>query len=223
MKVLGVDGCKGGWIAFITMDNKFQEARFFPMFTLLVESFPDADIIAVDIPIGLAEKHPRRADQEAKRFLGKRAPVVFMTPPRQVLKAASYEEARKVAEEQGCGVTAQAYALRDKILEVEPIAADNHRIYEVHPEISFQAMANATTQWKKKTWNGLFERLQLLEKTGLRPPDFLGEVGLHGAPDDIVDAGAAAWSGARLARHEAQSLPAIHDQKWKGRPMAIWY
>ncbi len=223
MKVIGVDGCKGGWIAFVAVDNRFQEARFFPKFAPLVESFADADVIAVDIPIGLAEKPPRLADQEAKSFLGKHAPVVFMTPPRQVLIAPSYEEARKVAKELVCGVTAQAYALRNKILEVEPIAADNHHIYEVHPEISFQAMAGAPTQWRKKTWNGLFERLQLLGKANLRPPDFLEEAGPHGAPDDITDAGAAAWSGARLARHEAQSLPAIHDQKWKGRPIAIWY
>ncbi len=164
MKVIGVDGCRGGWIAFVAVGNKFQEARFFPKFALLVESFPEADVIAVEIPIGLAEKPPRRADQEAKSFLGKHAPAVFMTPPRQVLKAASYEEARKVAKELACGVTAQAYALRDKILEVEPIAADNHRIYEVHPEISFQAMAGAPTQWKKKTWNGLFERFHTLRR-----------------------------------------------------------
>src|SRR5206468_1411244 len=66
------------------------------------ESFADAllveaQVIGVDIPIGLPESGARPADVAARRFVGPRASSVFTTPQRAVLEAPSYAEARRVA------------------------------------------------------------------------------------------------------------------------------
>ena len=41
----------------------------------------------------------------------------------------------------GKGISAQSYALRVKILEVEAVAESDTRVFEVQPEVSFRAMA----------------------------------------------------------------------------------
>ncbi|MGH9461043.1 MAG: DUF429 domain-containing protein [Vicinamibacteria bacterium] len=43
-----------------------------------------------------------------------------------------------------------------------------------------------------------------------------------GGPDDVLDAAAASWSAARIARGEAASLPAPPERDANGYPMAIW-
>jgi hypothetical protein len=69
----------------------------------------------------------------------------------------------------------------------------------------------------KRSWNGQQERLALLRATGIELPARL-EAGLAPA-DDVIDAAAAAWSAHRIARGEAQPLPAGHVS----RVGAIWY
>lgn len=174
------------------------------------------------MPIGLLEDEFRQADAEAKKFLGKRASSIFLTPPRRVLEAANYEKANRLARRLGKGISKQAYNLREKIFEVEPHAAINTRIVEVHPEISFVEMAGRALTSSKKTWDGLQERLALLKKVGLDLAKKLPRTGTRVAPDDVVDAAAVAWTAARVAQGEALTLPQAPTEQWKGRPIAIW-
>jgi predicted RNase H-like nuclease len=186
--------------------------------------FREAEVIAVDIPIGCPEKEPRPADLAAKAYLENRASSVFMTPPKQALVAPSYAEAVSIARRVfGQGISRQAYALRHKILEVETLAASDRRIFEVHPEVSFRALAGRPLRALKKRWYGIAERVRLLEREGLHIPEDLGEVGVQAAPDDVLDSAVAAWSGARLARGEAVPLPDPPEAGPDGRPIAIWY
>ena len=223
MQVVGVDGCKKGWIAVATKNGRFSEARLFSDFGTLVKHFADAKVIAVDMPIGLPSANSRPADDEAKKKLEKHTASVFLTPPRKVLEQPTYKEARRVAESEfNQGVSAQAYALRKKIFEIDSITAEDHRIFEVHPEVSFRAMAKRSLKWKKKTWNGLLERRALLRRAGVKLPDNLGEDGSKVGPDDVVDAAAAAWSAFRIARREAESLPEGLNPLRQRSP-AIWY
>lgn len=67
-----------------TIGRRFRE---------LLDTVPAASIVAVDIPISLPERGWRRADVEARRFLGKRSSSVFATPPRAAVEASSSEEA----------------------------------------------------------------------------------------------------------------------------------
>lgn len=223
MIVVGADGCRGGWVAVELRDGGFHAARFFERFEALLEASATTAVIGVDIPIGLLERGVRGADREARRALGPAASSLFATPPRAALEAASYAAAREVARGLGGpGISAQAYGLRAKILEVDPLAAADARIHEVHPELSFRALAGEALGAGKKSWNGLFERRRLLAAAGIALPEALGEAGRRAGADDVVDAGAAAWSAWRIARGEARCLPDPPETVPRARPIAIW-
>lgn len=222
MKVAGVDGCKDGWFAVTTDDGKLTGAHFFVSFSELIGVFASAKIIGVDIPIGLLKDSSRQADVEAKRFLGKRSASIFSTPPRRVLDQPTYERANRLANKMGKGISRQAHNLREKIFDVEPHAAKNTRIVEVHPEVSFCEMAGRILTTSKKTWDGLQERLALLKGVGLDLTKKIPRTNTRVAPDDVVDAAAVAWTASRVARGEALTLPQIPSETWKGRPIAIW-
>ena len=81
---VGVDGCRAGW--FSVGLNRSGEccSRVDPDFNALLEHYAEAELILVDIPIGLLEGKGRRAsDQSAKDTLGwpRKASVVW-TPTR---------------------------------------------------------------------------------------------------------------------------------------------
>ena len=81
-QIAGVDGCRKGWIAIVLKDGYFARAEFSPTFAELLNVLADAQIIAVDIPIGLPDgSEPRAADVEAKKLLGKLGAAVFIIPP----------------------------------------------------------------------------------------------------------------------------------------------
>jgi len=79
----------------------------------------------------------RRADDEARRLLRARPSAVFPAPVREALTAPTCAEANALSRELtgGRGLSRQSYALAPKILEVDPIALADERIFEVHPEL----------------------------------------------------------------------------------------
>ena len=223
MEVVGVDACKGGWIAVTARPSSVVRCAFFSRFEQLVEANPDALVIGADIPIGLLERGARAADLAAKKLLGRAGSSVFLVPARSILSAPDYSEARRLTQRQGePGVSAQAYALRNKIFEVEAVAASDARVYEVHPEVSFCGLAGRPVLSRKKTWEGFWERVSLLRSVGLEIPSDIGEAG-RAAVDDVLDATAVAWSALRIASGEAQSLPETPERDPSGRSVAIWY
>ncbi len=222
MHAAGVDACKGGWVAVVLGAEGFHRAVVASGFELLVAALDDVSVIAVDIPIGLPEAQPRAADAAARAFVGPRRSSVFTTPPRVVLQAPNYQAARTVARRQFTrGISAQSYSLAPKILEVGEIADRDDRLVEVHPEVSFRAMAVDPLDHPKKTWNGQMARRLLLEGEGISIPIDLGVAGAV-APDDVLDAAAAAWSGRRKAHGLAESLP-DPPEVLSGIKAAIWY
>ncbi len=151
MLVVGVDGCKKGWVAMATKDGKVHEARVFSEFRELTDAYRNAKVIAVDIPIGLPKQSHREADLTARELLGKRRSSLFLTPPRPVLAVPTYPEARKVAQKMGWTVTAQAHGLNKKILEVESFAARDKRIFEAHPLF----LSSRFGPWRARHSNGV--------------------------------------------------------------------
>ena len=114
---------------------------------------------------------PRAADVEARRFVGARGSSVFPTPIRPVLEAPTYADARAVAVElTGKSVSAQSYALRHKILEVDEHSVRDARLIEVHPEVSFSELARRPLLSKHRS-DGLAERRALLEEAGIDVPE----------------------------------------------------
>jgi len=221
---IGVDGCPRGWVAIGLDEHGFADAFLAPTFADLLEhtGCKDARIIAVDIPIGLADAGPREADLASRAFLKGRTSSVFITPPRAALEAEDYVAGCALAREiTGKAFSRQAWALRKKLFEVDACAADS-RIYEVHPEVSFQLLAGEKLDYSKKEWGGQQERRRLLEGAGVVFPDTLSEADRAGA-DDVLDAAAAAWTARRIARGKARSFPEGAEQLDRsGRVMAIW-
>lgn len=145
-----------------------------------------------------------------------------MTPPRAVLEAPTYAEARARATElTGKSISAQSYALRHNVLEADGLRADP-RVFEVHPELAFGAMAGRVLMAGKRSWNGASERRDLLASEGLVLPSDLGAGGAVPV-DDVLDAAAAAWSARRIARGEAGRVPEAPELDEHRRPVAIWY
>jgi predicted RNase H-like nuclease len=200
MLTLGVDAARRGWVAIALRDGRFDACAWEPRFQTLLETYPEAVVVGVDVPIGLPEAGVRRrADSEARRFVGARRSSVFFTPARRVVEAADYAEARALAP----STSAQSFALSRAILDVDRTHDD--RVREVHPEVSFAVLAGAPLKAPKRSWNGQQGRLRLLAEAGIRIPEELD--GGSVPADDILDAAVVAWSAARIARGEHLTFP----------------
>src|SRR6266511_5725078 len=209
MRVAGVDGTKGGWVAVVLDDGGFvDDFLLWPVETDFAE-LADAEVVAIDIPIGFG---PREADRAARAFLTGSASVVFPTPPRDVLEAPFGP---------GLRVSAQAHALGPRILHVTNLARRDARFREVHPEVSFRAMnGGRPLGHRKNSAAGALRRLELLRAVGIELTA-LRDAG--SAPlDDVLDAAAAAWSAQRILTGAAKSLP-DPPEEIDGYPVAIWY
>jgi predicted RNase H-like nuclease len=221
MDVLGVDVFRHGWVALMLSDGAYAHASAHSTFREVLTRYPTCAAIAVDMPIGLPEGvEPRLADLQARAFVGPRRSSVFETVPRAALEAPTHAEAvRRCQELIGRGLSAQSYALAAKIFEVEESKDD--RVWEVHPEVSFCALAGTPLVASKKTYNGVMHRQALLRAAGIVLPYSIGLAG-DAAADDVLDAAAAAWSAHRIASGTASSLP-TPPQVIGGQPVAIWY
>ena len=212
LRVAGVDLAGGGLAVVVLEGDRVVEA--FRCETFADALLVDAKIVAVDVPIGMPEEGERPADEAARRFVGPRASSVFPTPSRKVLEANTYEEARRVAREAtGKSISAQSYALRRRILEVDEYAREDERVIEVHPEVSFRELARRPLISKHRS-DGLAERRALLEEAGIDLPASVPRV----AEPDLLDATVVAWSAQRYARGEALPLP----RNPEARIGAIW-
>lgn len=204
-------------------DRLVERCGVYARFEELLKEHSDASIVGVDIPIGLPVSGAREADQLARTFVGPRRNSVFPVPPRAMLEAGSYQAALDLARNLGVvRISKQSFGLAPKMLEVDGIAGRDERVLEVHPEVSFRAMAGQPLRCSKKSWNGASVRRMLLARHDIVLPDDLGAAGLA-AVDDVLDAAAAAWTADRIARGKADSLPSPPEELADGRKAAIWY
>jgi predicted RNase H-like nuclease len=217
--VLGIDWYARGWVAAVLRADAAPEVIVGADLERLVGRVPDAACIGIDMPIGLPATE-RECDVLARRFVGPRRSSVFMTPPAAVLDAGTYEEANERALGLlGHKVSRQAYALRANVRAVGALAERDPRIVEVHPEVSFRALAGEPLMWPKGSWNGQAVRRAALERAGIVVGDRLDEAG--GVPvADVLDALVAAWSARRCALGHAGSVP---PGAAPGTREVIWY
>ena len=195
MRVAGVDGTKGGWVAIGLDEGRVAEDFLFRPVETDFGELDDAEVIAVDIPIGFG---PRKADAVARAFLSGAASTVFPTPARELLESPFAP---------GRGISKQSHSLAPRILHVTHLARTDPRFYEVHPEVSFRAMNDGEALvHRKKFAGGALERLELLRRHDIDLGHLSPAVGAVPL-DDVLDAAAAAWSALRIARGEARTLP----------------
>ncbi|MFG3420588.1 DUF429 domain-containing protein [Micromonospora sp. NPDC048063] len=223
LRVLGVDACKTGWVAIELHAGSFAGAHIAPSLTALLAQHADVDVVGVDMPLGLAEVGWREADVAAAAVLGEARSTVFRVPPRSVWLEEEYESAVKRCREiTGQGFSRQAWALRTKLLEANAYRdGGRHRVYEVHPEVSFRGITHGRSLAPKKTWQGQMQRRGQLVEVGIAVPAELGAAGRAG-PDDVLDAAAAAWSAHRIAAGHAISYPNPPEECAAGGTIAIW-
>lgn len=229
---VGVDGAKGGWIA-VWLDGSSLVFDVYASARHVVGMNSGAEIIAVDIPIGLSDSGPRTPDALARRLVGgRRATSVFPSPVRGVLDSVSREEAsRRHREIDGRGYGAQAFGILPKIREWDLLMRSDARarqqVREIHPEVCFAAMdGNSGLAEPKKSPDGSERRLALLAQHFGEMPvkDLIQRVPKsRAAPDDVLDALAALWSAQRIARGVAMSLPSPPEVDSEGLIRAIWY
>jgi predicted RNase H-like nuclease len=221
--VAGIDAYRKGWVAIVLDDGRFAGAHAGPRLADLVAALPDARVVGVDIPIGLPAHGRRVADEAARRFIGPRRNSVFFAVPRAVWEAPDPATARaRCIELTGASVSAQTLAIGAKVLEADALARVDPRLREVHPEVSFAALAGAPLRHPKSSWSGLQQRLALLGGAGIELPGDLGPAGEAG-PDDVLDAAIVAWSADRIATGQATSLPPDPQPGDDGLVPAIWY
>ena len=66
---IGIDGCKGKWVAVCLTENKFEVDKFNNI-EEICEKYKNADSIIIDMPIGLPEEiKDIRPESTARRFL----------------------------------------------------------------------------------------------------------------------------------------------------------
>jgi len=191
-----------------------------------VEATGPLAAIGIDIPIGLADRRLRQCDLLAREAAGPRRSSVFVTPVRAALECPDFARAvalnRKVT---GIGFSIQAYGLKAKILEVDAfVAGSTRRVVEVHPELSFAAMAGAPLTDSKTTWAGMQRRRLLLAAEGMNVDDLdlTGVASRRSGIDDMLDAAAVAWTARRVALGNAISRPDPPERLDDGWPAAIW-
>lgn len=233
--VVGVDAAQSpAWVAVTLRDGRLHSMMLHASLAAVVEAEPDAEVIAVDVPIGhedpsgRVDQGRRRCDKVARDFLGAgRQSSVFWVPPFSALQVADHSEAVERCRKNGwIAPSAQLWAMRRRLVEAHAFAADR-RFHEVHPEVSFQEALRLGGReghlaHPKRTWPGLVERLELLHAARLRPERSLGGIG-RASPDDVLDATIAAWSAQRIANGQARTLPSDPPaDPGSKRAVAIW-
>jgi len=215
--ICGADGCRAGWVVVSKdLDSGSISWRLCSTAHELVYSKPAAQVIALDIPIGLPERGARDCDLEARKILGRpRASSVFPAPIRPVLAATSYDNACQIRLQiEGKKLSVQAWAIVSKIREVDDVLRHDFdllaRVREVHPEVCFYFLAGERPlQHSKKRPIGREERRQLLEPWfGASLLAALAErAHLASTEDDVLDAFAALWTAERIAKGTPQTIP----------------
>ena len=197
-RYVGVDGCSGGWFAVAYDPDGGVDFDRYPSFAAVVDAYPDAERVLVDMPIGLPTTGRRACDVDARERLGSRASTVFFAPPRAVLDAPDHETASELNRDRtGHGLSIQAWHLVPRVREVDAaLRADadvRDRVVEAHPELCFAALGDGPVPESKTTEPGRRERLDRLRSV-LPDADTVYEACLdahyrkHVARDDVVDA-----------------------------------
>ena len=235
MRVVGVDGCREGWVA-VTWDTEARtppealSTRVHTSFMDLLDACQGALAIGVDIPIGLSESEPRQCDLAARKVLGPRRSSVFPAPDPRVVFEQTYSLAmRRSFALTGKYISAQSFAICRKVAEVNWAMAwvQQDRVFEIHPEVSFWALAGGQPmQYRKKLPAGFDERHDHLERALEIPIWSRAEAqGLPGSAtaDDVLDAVVAAWTARRKAEGTAERFPNCPPVDRRGLRMEIVY
>jgi predicted RNase H-like nuclease len=217
--VLGVDGWRGRWVGAL-LDGRTVTLLLLPD-AAAVLAVPGAEVVGIDMPIGLAEDGPRACDVAARRLLGRAGSSVFPAPVRAVLAcddhATACDASRAAA---GKAVSVQTWNLVPAIRSLDEALGQpaDPRVAEVHPELAFRALDERVAE-PKATARGLAQRVRALEPV-MDVLDALAQAPPGVPAVDCLDACAAAWSAARIRAGTAECVGDDAVDRL-GRPMRV--
>ena len=228
MRLAGIDGCKRGWVVVHWM----ADSRSAPIldFTEDLDSFlvgSQIGLAVIDIPIGFSSgPEQRNVEAAMRKFLPGKTSSVFNTPCRQALYEKDYVTASAVNRDVvKVGLSKQTHAIFPKMQEIDGLVrrAEQSRIREGHPEVSFAAMnGNRPLVSRKKDSVGESERIALLEAVGI-PAKYLLDIKrrLGAARDDVLDAAALIWTAGRLNAQGHLTFPPVPSRDLMGLEMSV--
>ena len=212
---IGVDGCRGGWIAAV-LDHGDLRLESYESINSLIERYPSFDAFLIDMAIGLRNRPDQvRPDDAARKELGAKGSSVFPIPSWDAVYAKG-EEAQKETNLQTLGksLAKQSLAIIPKIREVDEFLNGHpeykNRILESHPEVDFARLNGSVLMSRKKEEPGPYERISILS-------EFLGKEELSGIygkakelkcnQDDLIDAICLAVTGALYTHGQCETIP----------------
>lgn len=248
VRVAGVDGCKGGWVAVIIESGGRMTTERIERIADLIDRQSAPEIIAIDMPIGLPERigpGGRAPERLVRSKLGGRQSSVFAIPSRATVYASvdpnipedeRYRHACSVARANSQppkAISRQAFHIFPKIIELDRLLRERpdlrDRLHECHPEVSFWAMNDeAPLDRPKKAKNaphapGLALRRQLLLAQGFDEAVLSAAHAraLKVGEDDLIDACAAAWTARRIAQGRVIGFPPVAERDATGLRIQI--
>ena len=221
---IGIDGCKGGWIAAILDYGHLYIKRYGTISEIIVD-YPAPSTYLIDMAIGLPEDEKEsgyRPDRAAREALGIRGSSVFSVPCRQAVYqlGQNREETEALQKEKNLQVldkslSKQSLAIIPKIRELDQFLAAHEEyknvLCESHPELCFARLNGEVLQSRKSDFFGITQREQILS-------EFIKDEKMHNTyqlakeleckQDDILDAVCLAVTAALKAHGLAETIPA---------------
>ena len=234
---VGIDGCRGGWIAVNLTDTGF-EVELYKSIEEICSKYMDSDSLLVDMPIGLPEDvKDIRPDSEARTYLSGRTSCIFNTPCRQAVYEDNYFEASQINKHYlGKGLSKQSFAICRHIREIdeflEKVPEFKGRLRESHPEVCFAVLATRDDFYlplynSKHTEDGFWDRVDVMEEFYEKTRDFVSYISTHTVLKnhraDCMDALCLAVSGLLGLRNGFASIPKVPAKDARGLNMEIVY
>ena len=193
---IGVDGCKGGWIAAILKQGKLVIEKYSSI-KEIIEDYSDFDEFLIDMVIGFpSKKEHLRPDTYARKIINERTSTIFPAPCRQAVYAKTVSEAYDQNERVlGKKFTPLTVGIIPKMRELDSYFQVNTEyknvIKESHPEVCFARLNGRTVLSKKSELDGMEERINIL--SNYIPDLKLNKIAvlaksLKCSIDDIIDA-----------------------------------
>lgn len=172
LNVVGVDGCKYGWVAINLQDNLIWEVKLYSKINELLDYYEKSDVILIDMPIGLLKKskEERACDKDIRKELGyPRGMSVFGIPSRSAIYCDNYNEGNALNKKlMSKGISKQLWGIVPKIKALDQYLMSNKpirkKIYESHPELAFMMLKGQSMKHNKRKKEGYIERIEILKK-----------------------------------------------------------
>lgn len=234
--IVGIDGCKNGWVA-VSISTTGVDIFRAQTLEFLMETVPTVHVILIDMPIGLATsigEDTYRPEKLARKYIPKKASSIFKAPAEQAAYCTTYAEANEVNRNiLGKGLSKQSYHICKKIREVDiyvKTSTHGEILMESHPEVCFARLhpSREPILENKQTSDGRKKRLEVLH---IYNPEVVSEVesafdiskDLQGIADDVIDAACLAIVAKRGVKDGFRTIPKAPQKNRHGIPMQMVY